>query len=1086
MSKSYARALLSPLMASASLVALIAAPANAQAQIQATKAFSIPAQAAETGLPQFGQQAGTQVLATSSDLQGVTTNAVMGDYTVGAAARKLLSGGPLKARFTPDGNMVVVRGTDAVAARDVKDGNPKPAQGAPAPEAAPTVVIVTGSHLSSKAAKAPTPLTVITTAQLTETTPSNIPDGLNKLPIFQGGSQPRRAGDGTANYASDVLSLRGFGPQRTLVLLDGHRVTPSNTNGTVDADTLPQILVSRVDVVTGGASAVYGSDAVAGVVNFVLDDQFKGLKYDVNAGESKYGDGATEKASVAWGTDAFDGRGHFIAAAEYNHSDAVAMSARAIGQDVYVLTGSGTAANPYVASSDVRKPDSSWGGKIDTCAPTGSCPGALGMQFVTNGVLGPYNPGTTTGTNNLNIGGDGTYAKYTTALVRQNADEFFTRFGYDIDDQTKAFVQLSAAGDDSFGRHFPVKMTPSLSVNATTGLGSPGNAAVFFKNDPFLSPTVQAALGNNGNNDMSNVFTLGEYIDRGPGGMVSEQSSNNVYTFSTGLNGQLWDKYHWDLFYSHGESNTKLVTLNNSNYQKQFAAADAVMGSDGQIHCYAALQAATASQYAGCVPLNPFGPTAMSQAAFSYFTGTTWWNQRNSLDDLEASVSGDVFNDWAGPVSVALSAEGRVNKLVITSNTVATASVNCTGLRICNASLPLWAQPVYSPMSASDNVWEVAVEAGIPLAADLPLVKSLDANVAGRYTDYSTSGIARTWKLGLTWDITDEWRLRGTQSVDIRAPSLYDLYAPQSVAAGTFVDVHTQSSQTTFTYSGGNPNLKPEQSYDQTYGIVWRPKFARSFTASLDYYSMKMTNALATVSPTDPAIQGLCEASNGTSPFCSLIVRPGPFSDRSVANFPTKLYNENLNAALVEIKGYDFESNYHLSMADLKPSWDGAWDFRLVGNYQPISRSQTSPVSPILQYATTDPLLGGITGPKWRVTGFVNYSVGPWTIGVEDRWYSSFNQTAIKAQTIGATGVSVAQQVWATPIIPSYNVVDFDVTRKVRVMGEETQLYLNVGNLLNAKPAPMPVPGSVGLNFPVPPYEDTMGQYFTIGIRAKM
>lgn len=1074
-SKFHAGILLYPLMASASLIALAAAPANAQA----VRSFSIPAQAAVTGLPQFGQQAGTQVLAASQDLQGVNTNAVVGEFTVNAAAQKLLNGSPLKARFTADGNMVVVRGTDPVA--DLKD--PKPSQVAPAPEAAPTVVVITGSHLSSKAAKAPTPLTVITTAQLTETTPSNIPDGLNKLPIFQGGSQPRRAGDGTANYASNVLSLRGFGPQRTLVLLDGHRVTPSNTNGTVDADTLPQILVSRVDVVTGGASAVYGSDAVAGVVNFVLDDAFKGLKYDINGGGSKYRDGASFKASAAWGTEAFGGRGHFIAAAEYNHSDPVAMSAREIGRDVYVLTGAGTASNPYVASSDVRKPDSAFGGKISGCFT--ACP-ALGEQFVANGVLGPYNPGQTTGTKNLNIGGDGTWAKYTTALVRQNADEFFTRFGYDIDDSTKFFMQLSAAGDDTFGHHFPVKMTPSLGTSSATGLAMPTNAALFFKNNPFLSPAVQAALGNNGLSDMTNVFTLGEYIDLGPNDMVSEKSRNGVYTFSAGLNGQLWNRYHWDLFYSHGESDTKLITLNNSNYQKQFAAADAVMGTDGQIHCYAALQAATAAAYAGCVPINPFGPTALSQAGFAGFTGTTWWNQSNQLDDFEGSIAGDVFNDWAGPVSLALSGEARFNKLVITSNTNAAATVDCTGLRICNAALPLWAQPVQTPMSASNNVWEVAVEAGVPLAADLPLVKSLDANIAGRYTDYSTSGIARTWKLGLTWDITDAWRLRGTQSVDIRAPSLYDLFAPQSVAAGTFVDQHTQSSQTTFFYSGGNPNLKPEQSYDQTYGIVWRPKFARSFTASLDYYSMKMTNALATVSPTDPAIQGLCEASNGTSPFCALIVRPGPFSDRSVSNFPTKLFNENLNAALVEIKGYDFEANYHLNMADLKESWEGAWDFRLVANYQPFSESRTSPVSPILQYATTDPLLGGIAEPKWRATAFVHYTWGDWNIGFEDRWYSRFNQTTIKPQTIAATGVTVGAQYWASPFIPAYNVVDVDVTRKVRVMGQDTQLYLNVGNLFNAKPTPMPVPGSVGLNFPVPPYEDTMGQYVTIGIRAKM
>ncbi len=1071
MSHFHSRAWLAPLMASASLVALTAAPAQAQA----VKAFSIPAQAAETGLPQFGQQAGTQVLANSGDLKGITTNAVMGDYTVSAAAQKLLTGSPLKARFTSDGSMVVVRAADMVATQA--------APAAPAPDPAPTVVVITGSHLASKAAKAPTPLTVISVAQLTETTPSNIPDGLNKLPIFQGSMQPRRAGDGTANFASNVLSLRGFGAQRTLVLLDGHRVTPSNTNGTVDADTLPQILVSRVDVVTGGASAVYGSDAVAGVVNFVLDDTFKGLKYDVNGGVSTYGDGASYKASAAWGHDAFGGRGHFIVAGQYYHTDPVMTADRQIGRDVYVLTGSGTAANPFVASKGVRKPDSAFGGKISGC--TSPCP-ALGMQFVSDGVLGAFNPGTTTGTNNLNVGGDGTWAKYTTALVRQNADQFFTRFGYDIDDSTRFFVQLSAASDDSFGHHFPVKMSPSLSVNATTGLGAPGNAAVFFKNNAFLTPAVQTALGNNGNSDLSNVFTLGEYVDLGPNGMVGEKSRNGVYTFSAGLSGSLWDRYHWDLFYSHGDSETKLSTLNNSNYQKQFAAADAVMGTDGKVHCYASLQPATAAAYAGCVPINPFGPTAMTRDAFNAFTGTTWWNQSNQLDDFEGSISGDVFNDWAGPVTMALSGEARFNRLAITSNTNAAATVDCTGLRICNANLPLWAQPVVSPVSASNNVWEVAIEAGVPLAADLPLIKSLDANVAGRYTDYSTSGIARTWKLGLTWDITDEWRFRGTQSVDIRAPSLYDLYAPQSVAAGTFVDQHTTTSLTTFFYGGGNPNLKPEKSYDQTYGIVWRPKFIRNFTASLDYYSMKMTNALATVSPTDPAIQALCEASGGASPFCALIVRPGPFSDHTPANFPIKLFNENLNAALIEIKGYDFEADYRLNMADVKEGWEGVWDLRLVANYQPLSRSETSPVSPILQYATTDALLGGVTGPKRRITGFVNYSVGRWNIGLEDRWYSKFNQTAIKAQTIAATGVTVAQQVWANPVLPSYNVVDVNVARKLRIMGQETQLYLNVGNLFNARPTPMPVPGSVGLNFPVPPYEDTMGRYYTIGIRAKL
>ena len=152
-------------------------------------------------------------------------------------------------------------------------------------------IVVTGSRVAGNGAEAPTPITIVSTENLAKTTPSNIPDGLNKLPVFQGSQQPRRAiTDGQINGSQNILALRGFGGQRTLLLLDGHRATPSNADGTVSPDVLPQMLVQRVDVVTGGASAVYGSDAVTGVVKFVLDKKFTGLKLNVNNGISTYGD----------------------------------------------------------------------------------------------------------------------------------------------------------------------------------------------------------------------------------------------------------------------------------------------------------------------------------------------------------------------------------------------------------------------------------------------------------------------------------------------------------------------------------------------------------------------------------------------------------------------------------------------------------------------------------------------------------------------------------------------------------------------------------------------------------------------------
>ena len=1051
MNQLYARLLLAPLLTSASLVAMAAAPACAQA----VKTFSIPSQSADTGLPVFGQQAGTQVLASSADLKGVKTNAVVGDFTVEAGAHRLLAGSPLKASFNGEGNMLVVRDSETVASNTPSQSSPPPA----ADET--TQVVVTGTRLTSKGLKSPTPLTVISADQLRATTTTDLPDALNKLPIFQGSQQPRRSGDGTGNFASNILALRNFGAQRTLVLLDGHRVTPSNTNGTVDADTLPQILVSRVDVVTGGASAVYGSDAVAGVVNFILDDKFKGFKYDINGGISGYHDGASYKLGAAWGQDLFGGRGHIIAAAQHFQQEPVQNWDRPLGRETIVLTGSGTAANPFIASTDVTKPDSSYGGRISGC--TNPCP-ANGLQFTSNGVLGPFNAGTLTGTGNQNTGGDGAQSKYTTAIVKLHTDELFTRYNYDLNDTTQFYAQLSGAHADSLGWHFPVKMTPGLTLNAAKTLGTPTNAAVFFKNNAFLSPTVQAQLGNNGLSDMSNVFTLGEYLDRGKTGMVGEDSKNTTVSFSTGLKGTWHSDYNWEVYYSHGDSRAEVDTLNNSNYQKQFAAADAVMGPDGKIHCYAELQAATHAQYAGCVPINPFGSTAMTQDAFNYFTGTTWWKQANILDDFEGSFAGTAFNDWAGPVSFALSGEWRFNTFDFTSSDQPTETVDCTGLRICLPGLALWAQPTFGSVKAKNNVWETAVEFGVPLLRDLPFAKSLDANIAGRYTDYSTSGIARTWKLGLTWDISDEWRLRGTQSVDIRAPSLNDLYQPLSNSVTGFNDLHTGLSQTTFNHSGGNPDLVPERSYDQTYGIVWKPKFIPNFSASFDVYSMKMTNALGSVAASNTTVQTICENSNGTSPLCALIVRPLPFSDHSAANFPTAIYTENLNTALAEIKGSDVELNYHFNMADLVPSWAGAWDFRFMGNAQPINRSQQSPVTAMTVAAV----------PKNLHTIFVNYAVGSWNFGLEKRGYSRFSQ------------VTVPGQVYADPIVPAYNILDVNVTRKFKMAGMDTQAYFTVANATNAKQGIMGTGGSIGLFFPIPLNEDIMGRYFTIGLRAKM
>src|SRR5690348_10550359 len=225
-------------------------------------------------------------------------------------------------------------------------------------------VTVTGSRVISDAANSPTPLTVVSTDDLKALTPTSIPDGLAKLPVFQGSGMVGRPGDGSHNFSSSTLNLRNFGAQRTLVLLDGHRLTPSNDDGTVDVDTVPQMLVSRVDVVTGGASAVYGSDAVTGVVNFVLDKKFTGFKADINTGISTYADAMSYNLNAAVGSDLFGGRGHFEASLEYRHRDPVNQSARPYGPTLLADSageaGTGTAADPFNRIENARRPNSTF------------------------------------------------------------------------------------------------------------------------------------------------------------------------------------------------------------------------------------------------------------------------------------------------------------------------------------------------------------------------------------------------------------------------------------------------------------------------------------------------------------------------------------------------------------------------------------------------------------------------------------------------------------------------------------------------------------------------------------------------------
>ncbi|MBV9548116.1 MAG: TonB-dependent receptor, partial [Alphaproteobacteria bacterium] len=700
----------------------------------------------------------------------------------------------------------------------------------PAPADSTETVTVTGSRVIQDVANSPTPVTIVSTAQLLETTPSNLSDALNKLPVFQNSSTARNAGSASGNSGGSFLNLRNFGPQRTLVLLDNMRLPAANQDGSVDISVLPQELMSRVDVVTAGASSVYGSDAVTGVVNFILDKNFDGIKYDINSGISMYQDGFKYKAKVAAGTDILGGRAHIEGALGYENSDGVLKPYRPSGAKF--LSSYNTGSDPRAPVTNIingGQTVSTASGKItcNTAASGLSLPCTVnGYEFVQPGIPSPIFYGvipnntppaqpagvTAIPANTAVATGcyDCAHTDFTSIFGDTRNATAFGRFSYKIDSDTVFFAQGFVAQANVFNYFFPMQQEASRQT------------ITYFKDNAFLPAATQAALGNNCATDVNchtdgtNTFTVSEWYDAQNRVRQTNNVTRNII-FTTGLSGVVFNDFAWNTHYTHGETRLSTTGIHNGNNQFHDAAQDAVIDpSTGRLVCWNNTAAAIAQfgdLYPGCVPINTFGNNVSSQAAIDYWGRNTHFNETNTMDDFSADISGDLFKLPAGPIRAAVSAEMRWLDYVIDSNASPTAVVNCYGLRLCGAlgttnghkaqqpgagfidatnqqyvTQTLWDNNTVPSVQADESVWEFSGEIGVPILKDMPFVQSLDADLAGRYTDYSVSGAVETWKVGLDWHVNDSVRFRGTTSIDIRAPTLNDLYSPQVSNSGPFLD----------------------------------------------------------------------------------------------------------------------------------------------------------------------------------------------------------------------------------------------------------------------------------------------------------
>ena len=926
-------------------------------------------------------------------------------------------------------------------------------------------VVVSGSRVISNGDLAPTPVTILSADKLLNTTPSSVVDALKSMPQFLADPAVRNTtADARGNPVGNYLNLRYFGANRTLVLVDGLRLPPTSSNGALDTNLVPQSLVKRVDVVTGGASAVYGSDAVTGVVNFVLDHEFNGLKFNVQGGQSNYGDDPSWKVGATFGTNLFGGRAHFLLSAETYDSKGIHEPEHRPEQGHYYITaGDGSSpANPFRVIPDGRTTFNGFGGVILGPDPF------TDTVFKSNGVPSPLVHGLPTGVSSLEQGGDyGTnYGVDLVAPIKRN--QVFSRLDMDVTDTVKSHVQFSYNDGSADINYIPLMMGffPPLSIKS-------GN--------PFIPDSIQQRMAQT-NTPFLQMEKTDQFGDGYPT-WKTETFSRNIY-WNAGLDGKLIGDFKWKLDYAYDKSSETVTNPNNISTAKLAAALDAVRDpGTGAVVCAVSLTS-SASLFPGCQPLNLFGPTAASLGSVHYIIDPTSYTLTHVSHDVSLSVAGSPFSLPAGPLSVAVAGEYRTLALHQTViNGDATKFADCTGLDSANCgfeSLQYLSETV-GPAEASENVKEVSAELLVPVLRDIPLIRTFDLNLAGRLTDYSPSGTVNTWKIGAIWQVYDDLRFRGAVSKDIRAPTLTDLFGPKFVTDGQVTDIHTGQTTLSPLSSGPNRDLVPEVSRTVTFGLVYQPSFIPGLSLAVDYFRINMDNAIVNVTGSDPLLQQQCELSNGTSPYCALLKRPLPFDDRSPANSVTQILSGPLNAARQWTHGIDFESNYHFDVASVIASVPGQISARALVSYQPLLRTQLSPSIPYTEYA-------GIA-----VAG----TAGATSSGNAGSGFSKIRANLDLAYTYNGFNVELVERIQShmrvtdprlfydtRPTIPTYAYTDLSIFKEFGVGGHKVTPFLTAQNLFDKRP---PIIGASSLQagiFPTPVGYDIIGRYITIGVRG--
>ena len=919
----------------------------------------------------------------------------------------------------------------------------------------------------------PTPVTVIDQSLITQTAATSISQVLNDLPAFRADVSSTTAfvGGGGNAPGNNLIDLRGLGASRTLVLVDGLRYPATTFTGSFNTDLIPSSLVSRIDVVTGGASAAYGSDAVAGVVNIILDHKLEGIRGSAQYGIDDAGDGQDQKYSIAGGHGFFDDKVHVIAGVDYEDRQSTGNcysrswcaqewglvsnpTPGVNGMPALVIAPATRAAQLTPAGLIVSsKLTAAYGGQQVTANGTGLAPFTFGQLYAPNNnqMVGGSSPGISPFTDAFKL--EGPETRWATYLHSE----------WDITNAIQAWVDVSVGHTLTIGNSGPLK-AGNQNPAGTAPSGSVNTAAVSLSiNNPFLP----AALAQEMNALKMTSVDIGK---SGDGLRVSSTDyDDETYRVAGGLKGKIGD-WKWDTSYFHGETESSATEYNDVNQTNFADAVQAVNGTGANAGKIVCAVNKSSNVVPACAPLNLFGVGTASTAALNYVYGTAWERATITLDDVSANIQGSPFKTWAGPVSVATGLEYRAESLA-------------------NNVDPLSSSEVYvqdfGALHGQDDVIEAYGETTVPLLKDMPFAKDLEINAAFRRTQYNLSSPqapladgavgpssaefnASTWKLGFVYQPITWLRFRGTLSKDFRAPNLTELYSLPSVGNSAVLDPKTNTNTQVPTESGGNPDLKPEIAYTATGGVTIQPSgLLRNLQITADYYHIKVKDYIAAAG----ASTLVDECYKGVQSACALVTR----NSSGVLTF---IEDISANADELEESGYDFELDYRHGLGSI-----GNLDLRVLATvYSQLTYvTNGSPINGACQNGVvTEQAYPSM--PCYEITSRVTFTRGPWLGGVQVRYIPEgvFSNSYVGPQDPGYS--PYLSNSISNNRVPAITYVDLNGSyRFIDKATKSLELYGAINNLFNTSPPVSPA-NNIGANADL---YDVIGLVFKVGVRFR-